>query len=235
MKKLKKIIILIMIVIIPVVLTGCDKKEEQTDAYKFAEEYNSINGLENENGKKYRELSIQTENPFVYATAEEIAEKIENKETFIVYFGFSKCPWCRSVLEQLIKVAEEKNVNKIYYVDVLDIRDTKEVNDEGEVVTTKEGTEGYNKLIEQLADVLDDYSLTKDEETISAGEKRIYAPNVVAVSRGKAKQLETGISEELKDPYGKLTDNVKKFAYNKFKCLMDCLEEDSTTCQKTAC
>ena len=77
--------------------------------------------------------------------------------------------------------------------------------------------------------------LTKDEEKISVGEKRIYAPNVIAISNGKAIQLETGISEDLKDPYGKLTKEIKKYAYNKFKCLLKCLEEESITCQKNSC
>ena len=90
-------------------------------------------------------------------------------------------------------------------------------------------------LIEELKDVLEDYTLNKDDETISAEEKRIYAPNVVAISKGKAVQLETGISEELKDPYQKLTKEMKEYSYNKFKCLMDCLEAEKNMCQKNSC
>ena len=97
------------------------------------------------------------------------------------------------------------------------------------------GTQGYKRLIEQLDEVLEDYTLTKDEETISAGEKRIYAPNIVAISNGKPIQLETGISEKLKDPYGKLTSEIKKYAYNTFNCQIKCLKEKSTTCQKNSC
>ena len=232
---MKKIIFSILI--ISLLVTGCFNKKQntQTDGYKFAEEYTSINGLESKNGKKYRELTISDDNPFVYKTAEEIVEAIDNKETFIVYFGFSTCPWCRSVLEQLIKVLDDKNIDKVYYVDVLDIRDVKELDDNLNVVTTKEGTKGYMQLIEKLSNVLDDYTLPTDGGKVETGEKRIYAPNVVAVSKGKAIQLETGISDELTDPYSELTDNIKTYAYNKFKCLIDCLEEDSNTCQKNAC
>ena len=75
----------------------------------------------------------------------------------------------------------------------------------------------------------------KDDEEIETGEKRIYAPNVVAVSSGKAIQLETGISEKQKEAYQELTDKMKKETYNKFKCLINCLEEASTTCQKDMC
>lgn len=232
--KFKKIIISLIIVLL---ITGCFNKQEntQTDGYKFAEEYTSINGIENKSGKINREIKISDKNPFIYKTAEELVELIDKKETFIVYFGFSTCPWCRSVLEELVKALDDNKVDKVYYVDVYDIRDVKELDESGNIITTKDGSEGYMKLLERLNDVLDDYKLTKGEETIEVGEKRIYAPNIVAVSRGKAIQLETGISDELTDPYSELTENIRKYAYNKFNCLIECLEEDSNTCQKNAC
>lgn len=235
MKK-KKIFLILLLIVSILAITGCKKKvDKESDAYRFREEYMSINGTKNSSGKKIRTVTIPEENPFVYVTAEELVKKIDNKETFIVYFGFPTCPWCRSILEQLIKAAEDKKVEKIYYVNVLDIRDIKEVGEDGNITTTREGTEGYMNLLKQLDSVLEDYTLTKNEDTIQTGEKRIYAPNIIAISRGKAIQLETGISEELTDPYAKLTKNIKEYAYNKFKCLIKCLEEDSTTCKKNAC
>ena len=231
---MKKVLAIISILIIIISLTGCGKTKE-TDALKFREEYMSLNGEKNDSDKKIRSITIPKENPFIYQTAEELAERIDKKESFLVYFGFAKCPWCRSVLEELIKALEDNDIDKIYYVDVLDIRDVKEVDEEGNIKTTKEATEGYKKLIEQLDEVLEEYTLTKDEETISAEEKRIYAPNIVAISNGKPIQLETGISEKLKDPYDKLTDEIKKYAYNIFNCQIKCLKEKSTICQKNSC
>ena len=231
---MKKVLAIISILIILASLSGCGKIKEN-DALKFREEYMSLNGEKNDSGKKIRSITIPKENPFIYQTAEELAERIDKKESFLVYFGFAKCPWCRSVLEELIKALDDNDIDKIYYVDVLDIRDVKEVDEEGNIKTTREATEGYKRLIKQLDEVLEDYTLTKDEETISAGEKRIYAPNVVAISNGKPIQLETGISEKLKDPYGKLTSEIKKYAYNTFNCQIKCLKEKSTTCQKNSC
>ena len=231
---MKKILVIFLTLTLLVTLTGCTSKN--SDAYKFKEEYESINGKINEKtSKENRTLSIDKDNPFIYSTAEEIAEKMDNKETFIVYFGFKDCPWCRSVIEELIKVAKDKEVETIYYVDVKEIRDVKEVDEEGNIKTITEGTKGYNQLLERMNDVLKDYNLKKDDEEIETGEKRIYAPNVVAVSNGKAIQLETGISEKQKDAYQELTDKMKKETYNKFKCLITCLEEASTTCQKDMC
>ena len=110
------------------------------------------------------------------------------------------------LIEELIKVSQDKKVKEIYYVDVTGIRDVKEIDEEGNINTKDEGTEAYRILIEKMSNVLDDYTLKQNEKEIEVGEKRIYAPNVVAISKGKAIQLETGISDELKDPYGKLTE-----------------------------
>ena len=47
--------------------------------------------------------------------------------------------------------------------------------------------------------------------------------------------MEEGISEELTDPYSKLTNKMKKYTYNKFKCLFKCLEEEAISCKKDMC
>jgi len=208
--------------------------DKTSDAYKFKNEYESINNKDNGHGNKYRELSIPDDNPFVYATCDDIVEKINNKETFVVYFGFKECPWCRSILTELINVAKDKEIDTIYYVDIKDVRDVKEYVD-GEIKTTKEGDRYYIELISLLDKVLDEYTLKTDEGEVSTGEKRIYAPNIIAIGEGVPIQMETGISDELKDPYGKLTKKVKKYAYNQFKCVLECIEEESLVCEKDKC
>ena len=231
---MKKILLTTIIVLSIFLVTGCVDKN--TDAYKFKEEYESINGKDNGFGKKYRSLNISNDNPFVYSTPEDILERVNNNETFIVYFGFKECPWCRSILEELIHAAKDKKVDKIYYVDVRKIRDLKDIDENGNIITAEEGNKAYMELIEKFSNVLSDYTLTnKDNEKINTGEKRIYAPNIIAVSKGKAIQMEEGIPEELTDPYSKLTDKMKKYTYNQFKCLFKCLEEEQNTCQKNMC
>ena len=96
----KTIFSLLVIGLIILSVTGCGKEniESNVDALKFKEEYEAINGVANSSGKEHRTLSISEDNPFVYVTGEEIVEKIENNETFYVYFGSPYCPWCRSVI-----------------------------------------------------------------------------------------------------------------------------------------
>lgn len=232
---MKRFMRIFLILIISILVIGCTKEKVSNDATKFKDEYEALNNKENNYGKTNREVSIPEDNPIVYATAEEIVDKINNKETFVVYFGFPSCPWCRSMIEELIKSAKDNNQEKVYYVDVYEIRDTFELNEEGNLEKTKEGTSGYNELISLMSDVLSDYNLTNDAgEEIPTGEKRIYAPNVVAVVGGKAEKMIEGTASNLEDPYGKLTDEMKEESYNSMKCLWECLN-DVPVCKKNAC
>lgn len=235
----RKIFVVIAVILL-LIITGCtyEKKTEKSDAVKFKEEYEKLNGEKVENRDQvYRSLDIPKDNPFVYADANDIITMMDNGESFVVYFGFSKCPWCRSVLPTLIEVSNDLKIDKIYYVDVLEIRDRLELDEEGEIVTVKEGSEGYLALLERFDEVLDEYTLiNEDDEEVETGEKRIYAPSVVAVVNGKAKELETGVSEDQDDAYMELTEDMKKETYNKFKCAIDCVLKSKNSCSsKNAC
>ena len=240
----KKVVIGILIVLIIclgiflIFKTNSNKKIRE-DSIKFKEDYESYNGKSNQNDKKYRVVNINKNNPFVYKTEDEIVSMINNKETFAVYFGFNTCPWCRSVIEELIKVSKDLSIDTIYYVNVrpngVDIRDTITVNEDGTYERTKEGTTGYNKLLELLSNVLSDYNLTdKDGNKVDVNEKRIYAPNVVSIVNGKAIKLETGIASNQSDAYMELTDEMKKETYSKFESVLK--EIKSGVCNaKEAC
>lgn len=207
-----------------------------TDAYKFKNEYESVNNNDLGNGKKVRELTIADNNPFVYKTPEELVKMVEEDKTFVVYFGFNTCPWCRSVITSLIDSALENGIKKVYYVDVKDIRDTYELNDNNEAIRTKEGTNAYYRLLELLNPVLNDYTPLKYEtkkgktKEVKIDEKRIYAPNVVVVKNGEAISMESGIVEELADPYMDLDDGIKCKIKEQFNCMFEKLNTDSNTC-----
>lgn len=211
-----------------------------TDASKFKEEYEKVNG-EVQGEKTVRTLKIDENNPFIYATEDEIVNMIEEKKSFVVYFGFSTCPWCRSVLESMISSAKNNKIDKIYYVDVLNIRDKYELNDKKEAVKTVEGTKGYYRLLELLDSVLADYEPltyeTKKGKTkkVKIDEKRIYAPNVVVVKNGNAVSLETGMVDALTDPYMELTDALKNSMKCKFDCLFELMTENNTCSTDTIC
>ncbi len=218
----RKLSLLLIIILFICISVGCTKKEEKptdepvaTDAVKFKEEYEELNGQKNNSGQEHRTISIPEENPIVYATASEIIEKIENKETFYVYFGSRYCPWCRSVIVKALEVANKNNIDKIYYVDawsddhVEALRDTYELDDNNKPVLKKEGAEGYQELLQYFDNVLSDYTLTTSKgKTVKVGEKRLFLPNFIYVEEGKAIELVEGQSEKQEGSRDELTDEI---------------------------
>ncbi len=200
------------------ILTGC-----KNDALKFKEDYESMNGKENSMGKIHRTITIDEKNPYVYISPKDLVGKIENKETFYVYFGSTLCPWCRSVIEKSIEVAKNKGISKIYYVDIWDkdgneiLRDKYIINSNDELELTVEGTKEYKKLLAYFDSVLSNYTL-KDSNgnTISTNEKRIFAPNFIYVEKGEAKNLVEGISDKQSDSREELTTEMLKDEENIF-------------------
>ena len=214
-------------------LVGCYNKEEViTDSIKFKNEYEELNDKKTNYGDYYyRSLDIDSDNPIIYKSAKEVLNMIDNKESFAIYFGFADCPWCRSVVETMISVSEELNISNIYYVNVKEIRDVLKINDNGEVITSKEGTADYYKLLDKLSNVLDDYILTsKEGKEVNTNTKRIYAPNIVAIVDGIATKLTTGISDKQTDAYMDLDEEIRQESYDMIKCTLECLKEETTVC-----
>ena len=216
---MKKYFVVVLVLLV-LVCTGCGKN---TSALEFKKDYESINGTTNKSGKEHRSVTISEDNPYEKVEAKDILKKIENKETFYVYFGDKLCPWCRSVIEKSIEVAKDNKVSKIYYVPIWNddgeeiLRDKFELID-GEVNKSIEGTSDYQKLLEVLDDILANYNLTDSEENkISTGEKRIYAPNFIYVEEGIPKKLVTGISEKQTDSRGELTKEILEDEENIFQ------------------
>ena len=213
---MKKKVFLILILFIGLFVTGCSTNNK--DALKFKEEYEKINGDKTSySDNKYRTLKIDKNNPYVYSSAKEILEKINNKETFYVYFGSSYCPWCRSVIEKSIESAQKNNIKKIYYVDIWNgfhneiLRDTYKLNDKNEAEKEKDGTKEYYKLLEKFDNLLEDYTLTTDDgEEVKVGEKRIFDPDFIYVENGVAKRITSATSENQKDADAKLTKEILK-------------------------
>lgn len=236
---MKKSLTIVLILVFTLILTACGiERDEKSDAIRFKEEYEKLNGVKQEkNGKTIRTIQIDEDNPFVYKSAGDIIKMINDKKTFAVYFGFSDCPWCRSVVPTLSEVATDLGIKEIYYVDVKDIRDELEVLENGDIATKKKGSKDYLELLNLLGNVLEDYKLTdSDGNYVDTDEKRIYAPNVVTIVSGKAEKMDSGISEDLSDPYMKITKKIKKNTYNKFKCILDCVvENNNNTCSSKAC
>ncbi len=225
---MKKILMTIVAILSVFMITACEEKkisnEEKKDAALiFKEEYESLNGKENTSGKVHRTVHIPEDNPYEKVSQKKVVKMLENNETFYLYVGDSMCPWCRSVLEKSIEVANNKNIQKIYYIDIWDdegneiLRDKYELVD-GTPAKVSDGTEEYQKLLKTFDSVLSDYTLTDEEgNKIEVGEKRIFAPNYFYIEDGKVKKMVEGISEKQKDSREELTDEMLKDEEEIFK------------------
>lgn len=175
------------------------------DALKFKEEYESLNSNE-----KYLSIEIDENNPIKYANYDQLLETINNG-TGIIYLGFPGCPWCRNALPVLLDVAKENEVKTIYYMNILNERDSFVVEDKklvyakDEEGNEKKGTEGYFKLLEALDDHLTDYVVTFEGKEYKTKEKRIYAPTVIFVRDGEVLGLHVSTVDSQENPREALT------------------------------
>ena len=208
MKKTIKYLLLLTAILLTF---GCASRE----AKAFKKEYEALNGKENASGKVHRTITIKEDNPFFKVDASRIVEMIDDKETFYVYFGDPLCPWCRSVLEKAIEVAEKNKIKKIYYVKIWDdegneiLRSKYKLNEKNKIETVVKGTDDYYKLLNSFDSLLSDYTLTDSEgKKVDTKEKRIYAPNFVYVEDGVAKKLVEGISSKQTDSRQELSEEI---------------------------
>lgn len=205
---------LILVLVLLITITGCAKKDNKNYGLEFKEEYEALNGKTNKAGKEHRTITIPEDNPYIKIDPSKVVEMIDNEESFFLYVGDPLCPWCRSVLEKSIEVASKYKIKKIYYIEIWDdegneiFRDKYELKD-NELVKTIDGTKEYNRLLKEFDSVLSEYNITNEKgESVSTGEKRIYAPNYFYIKNGKVIKLITGNSSLQKDSREELTKEM---------------------------
>lgn len=190
---------LICVLLIVLLVSACNDSSVKQEALRFKEEYESLNGKENDSGIDYVNVVIEADHPMVYADIEQLLEVIKNDG--IIYFGFDECPWCRNALPVLIEAAREKEVSEIYYYDIKGIRDELVLNEEGKIEVMKEKSEDYQLIYDALNDSLNIYEGLNDDTV-----KRLYAPSVFFIKEGKVMLMHESTVESQKDPSVMMSD-----------------------------
>ena len=215
---MKKLLLVFVVMISLFMITGCGNKSGK----EFKEEYEALNGKVLKGDIKYRDLSINENNPYEKVSIDKIAEMIKNKETFYLYVGDPMCPWCRSGLEKMIEVANKEGIEKIYYVDFWDdehneiLRDLYDIEVEDGKVTkvtkTREEEAGYKVLYEAVYDYIQDYRVSKDgvEYPVGDGIKKVFGGDHFYFKDGKCVRYVSLRSDKLAKATDELTEEILK-------------------------
>lgn len=232
MNKQKLIIILLPILCLCMaIISYISVTNLNTDAIKFKKEYESLNDTK-VNNKKYKKVEINKNNPIKYSNYDEIIDVIKNK-TGVIYLGFPECPWCRNAVPVLLDVARNNNIDTIYYLNILNERDSYVVKD-GKIEYAKDdkgndikGTDGYLKLLKVLDKELEDYVIEFEGKEYNTNSKRIYAPTVIFVREGKVIGLHVSTVSSQTDPYKDLTKKQYKELYDEYSSYVSSMNSSS--------
>jgi len=202
------------------------------DAKKFKEEYEKLNGETAYGDIKYLSLSVSEFSTVTYKTDKEIVD-ILNEGSGVIYFGFNSCPWCRSMVETLLKVVEDNEIENFYYTDIKGIRSKYEVKNK-KLTKTTEGTDAYYDILEVLDEYLSDYVVTSNKKDYKTGEKRLYAPTVVVVKDGEIIGVHEVTVDSQTEPFAGLNETQKKELYDIYNEIVS--ELNDVSCNKnTGC
>ncbi len=206
------------------------KEEVLTDAEKFKQDFEQYNGLTYEDtNESVIDVSIPSDNPFIYKTGKEIVEILNNEDAYVL-FGYSSCPLTRAAIETLIAAEEEENIATIYYVDIRDIRDEFVPGESIIPEQTKEGSEAYYEIVNFFGSRLDEYYVSSEDGfyLYDTGVRRVLSPTLVAVSGGKVIDMH----QELVDSYTynnkELNDEQKEELKDIYKEILISLNEESS-------
>lgn len=168
----------------------------KSDAQKFKEEYEKINGRKTSDNETYNELNINENNPMVYISLEELVDIINTENEAYIYISSSFCPYCRATVETLLNVAKDLNIDKIYYYD-----DTKQSQ-----------SDQYDNMLEKLEEKGVNF-INKD------GKRKWGVPLILKIKNGQVISETRGTSYQLNEgqsKYDSLTEDQKKQVYDRY-------------------
>lgn len=149
----------------------------------------------------YQILDIPEDASIVYLESEELRALL-NEGTGVLYLGFPECPWCRTLLPVLFEAMEEAGFDgNLYYYNAQQDRDSRYLDEDGNVIVEREGTDLYRVMLERLDAWLDPYPGLDDPSI-----KRILFPTTVFIRDGEICDVHCVTVAGQTDGYADLTD-----------------------------
>lgn len=186
---MKKIVVMVLCTLL---LVGCGNKVvEKTDAERFKEEYEALNGTQN-----LVDMHLDADIKIKYVSTQE-AVNLLKEGTGIIYFGFPRCPWCRNAVPVLLDVAKENHL-EVAYLDPSGLRNSDD------------------ELFSQIMGILYEH-LQEDEN----GQKTLYVPDVYFIKEGKIVGHQLGTVESQDNPTVPMTEEQRQELTNIYKGFVD--------------
>lgn len=175
----------------------------------------------------FENVAVELSTPLVYKLSEEEVFYTLKNKTGILFFTWEECPWCKELIPYLVNLSMEKEV-PLFIFEGYDMRDIKELDDKGNVITKKEGSSLYNTLLRELNQYLPYYEGLGEYK-----EKRIYLPTTIFLKDGQIIDVHTGLVDSYENPKESLTKEQENelIAY-----LKEQIKEIKTkSCPETGC
>ena len=209
-------------------------KKLMTDGERFKEQYEAVNKLESEyTYKKYVQLTIDKDNPFIYKTAKETLDILKNEKA-IVFMGYPESDLTRTILPILLDSFKDNNIKEVYYLDILEIRD--EFVFSGSIMPTevRKGTNAYYELVDFLKDYLDEYYV-EDEvgNRYDTLVKRINTPTIITVKNGEVLDYHSGAVIYHNEEHFELNEAEQVKLKEIFDDIMKKYNDEANTCSSS--
>ena len=149
----------------------------KNDNNKFKDEYEKLNDVVVIDEKKYPSVNISDNNKMIYVSYDDVIDIFNNGGNEVIYIGYPKCLYCRTVAQVLTDTVKDMEIDEIYYLDV------------------EEKKDGYAELLKVLGDEFFVEGRVKD---------KIYVPSVLFVVNGKIVSYNKGTLFSQEDPYDEL-------------------------------
>lgn len=187
------------------------------EAVTFKNKYEDLN---DDKTIDYIKVEIPEINPMKELSVEDLLKKINDKESFLVFFGSPSSQWCRSMVVQMIETAKEMDINTIYYISIKDIKDVYELDSKNKVNKAIDGTDEYHQLLNKLSNLLDNYpsleykNKKKKIVNVKVNDKYIKEPSLIFIKDGVGEAICDGISDKQDNPNDitekEITDETKQ-------------------------
>ena len=182
-KKLSIFLVVVAVVVVVGVVLVLSLINGPVGKKNFESEYEKLNNVATEDGKKYPRVSIGKNNKMKHVTYEEVFDVFDNNKDAVIYFGYAKCLYCRTAVQVLIDTAKDTDLEEIYYLDI----ETKDNN--------------YEKLLTTLGD---NFINTEN------GGRELYSPLVIFVTNGRIVSYNKGTLFSQSSPYDELDSSQIK-------------------------